>query len=104
MTQHRGHIKVDKKIQQITIDPQYGCLYLQFSGEKIAKTVQHSPAVNIDLNKGGGLVGIEFVGVKKSGGNFKQVFVELAKVYNRPELKNIPTELKHGLAFVSKAA
>lgn len=98
MTHHRGQIKVDKKIQQITIDPQYGCIYLQFSGEKIAKTAQHSPAVNIDLDKTGGLVGIEFVGVKKAGGNFKQVFVELAKVYNRPELRKIPTELKQDLA------
>ena len=100
MTQHRGQIKIEKKIQQITIDPQYGCLYMQFSSEKIAKTVEHSPAVNIDLDKEGGIVGIEFVGVKKAGGNFKQVFVELAKVYNRPELKKIPTELKHDLAIV----
>ena len=80
MTQHRGHIKTDKKIQQISIDPQYGCLYLQFSGEKVAKTVEHSPSVNIDLDKNGGLVGIEFVGVKKAGGNFKQVFVRVIKV------------------------
>ena len=97
---HRGHIKVDRKIQQITIDPQYGCLYVQFSSEKIAKTVEHSPSVNIDLDKEGGIVGIEFVGVKKAGGNFKQLFVELAKVYNRPELKKIPSELKHDLAIV----
>ena len=100
MTQHRGQIKIDKKIQQITIDPQYGCLYVQFSGEQIVKTVEHSPAVNIDLDKKGDIVGIEFVGVKKAGGNFKQVFVELAKVYNRPELKKIPAELKHDLAIV----
>ena len=95
MTQHRGRIEVkNKALQQITIDPQFGCLYLQFSNEKVAKTVEHSPSVNIDLDKNGGLVGIEFVGVKKAGGNFKQVFVELAKIYNRPELKNIPAELK----------
>ncbi len=100
MAQHRGQIKTDKKIQQITIDPQYGCLYLQFSSEKIAKTVEHSPSVNIDLDKDGGLVGIEFVGVKMAGGNFKQIFIELAKVYNRPELKNIPTELKQDLSMV----
>ncbi len=100
MAHHRGQIKVDKKIQQITIDPQYGCLYVQFSNEKIAKTVEHSPSVNIDLDKAGGIVGIEFVGVKKAGGNLKQVFVELAKVYNRPELKKVPTELKHDLAIV----
>jgi len=102
MTQHRGQIKTDKKIQQITIDPQYGCLYLQFSGEKVAKTVEHSPSVNIDLDKDGGLVGIEFVGVKQAGGNtnFKQVFIELSKIYNRPELKEIPTELKQDLSIV----
>ncbi len=100
MTQHRGQIKTDKKIQQITIDPQYGCLYVQFSGEKVAKTVEHSPSVNIDLDKSGGLIGIEFVGVKRAGGDFKQVFIELAKIYNRPELKEIPTELKQDLSIV----
>ena len=100
MAHHRGQIKVDRKIQQITIDPQYGCLYVQFSSEKIAKTVEHSPSVNIDLDKEGIIVGIEFVGVKKAGGNFKQVFVELAKVYNRPELRKVPAELKQDLAIV----
>lgn len=100
MYQHRGHIKTDKKIKQITIDPQYGCLYVQFSSEKVAKTVEHSPFVNIDLDKSGGLVGIEFVGVKRAGGNFKQVFIELAKIYNRPELKEIPSELKQDLSLV----
>ncbi len=100
MSQHRGHIKTDKKIQQITIDPQFGCLYLQFSGEKVVKTIEHSPAVNIDLDKSGGLVGIEFVGVKRAGGDFKQIFIELAKVYNRPELREIPSELKQVLSIV----
>ena len=101
MVQQRGQIQVKgQALQQITIDPQFGCLYLQFSDEKIAKTVEHSPSINIDLDKRGGLVGIEFVGVKKAGGNFKQVFVELAKIYNRPELKKIPMELKRDLAIV----
>ena len=101
MTQHRGRINIKgMTLQQITIDPQFGCLCLQFSNEKVAKTVEHSPSVNIDLDKNGGFVGIEFIGVKKTGGNFKQVFVELAKVYNRPELKKIPTELKQDLAVV----
>ena len=101
MTQHRGRINVKgMTLQQITIDPQFGCLYLQFSNEKVAKTVEHSPSVNIDLDKNGGFVGIEFVGVKKAGGNFKQVFVELAKVYNRPELKRISAELKQDLAVL----
>ena len=105
MTQHRGQINIKgMALQQITFDPQFGCLYLQFSNEKVAKTIQHSPSVNIDLDKNGGVIGIEFVGVKQAGGNFKQVFVELAKIYNRPELRNIPTELKHDLAFVSKAS
>ena len=101
MTQHRVRINIKgMAIQQITIDPQFGCLYLQFNNEKIAKTVEHSPSVNIDLDKNGGFVGIEFVGVRKAGGSFKQVFIELAKIYNRPELRNIPTELKQDLAVV----
>ena len=69
------------------MDAGFGCLYLLFSYEKICKTVEHSSSVNIDLDKDGGLVGIEFIGVKKAAGNFKRICVELAKVYNRPELK-----------------
>ena len=91
----KGHI-----LQQISIDPQYHCLYLQFSGEKITKTVEHTDFINIDLDKNGKLVGIEFVGVKKIGHGLKHIFLELAKVYNRPELKRIPAELKRDLAFV----
>jgi len=93
--QVKGHM-----LQQISIDPQYHCLYLQFSGEKIAKTVEHTDFINIDLDKNGQLVGIEFVGVKKIRHGMKHIFLELAKVYNRPELKRIPLELKRDLAVV----
>ena len=100
-TLRKGIIKIkDKALQQISIDPQFGCLYLQFSGEKIAKTVEHTDFINIDLDKKGHLVGIEFVGVKKIRHSFKHIFLELAKIYNRPELKRIPSELKHDLALV----
>ena len=100
-TLHKGIIKVkDKALQQISIDPQFGCLYLQFSGEKITKTVEHTDFINIDLDKKGHLVGIEFVGVKKIRHGLKHIFLELAKVYNRPELARIPSELKRDLAVV----
>ena len=101
MKQHRGRINIGgKKLQQITIDPQFGCFYLQFSNEKVTKTIEHAPSIHIDLDRAGELVGIEFVGVKKASGNFKKIFLELAKTYNRPELKKIPAELKEDLAIV----
>lgn len=100
-TLHKGVIKVkDKALQQISIDPQFGCLYLQFSGNRVAKTIEHTDFINIDLDKKGELVGIEFVGVKKIRRGLKHIFLELARVYNRPELKQVPSELKKDLAIV----
>ena len=93
--QLKGHV-----LQQINIDPQGGCLYLQFRNEKVAKTLEHTDFINIDLDKKGKLIGIEFVGVKKFKQNMKSLFVELAKKYNQPELRYVPTELKHDLAFI----
>ena len=101
MQAHKGHINVKgKAIKEIRFDVDYGCLYLLFSHNKVVKTKEHSPSVNIDLDASGELVGIEFIGVKKAAGDFKRVFVELAKTYNKPELEKIPTELKEELAFV----
>ncbi len=60
-----GHKKVF--ITPFSIDPQGGCLYLQFSSEKVAETQEHTDFINIDLDKKGGLVGIEFVGFKRRG-------------------------------------
>ena len=98
---HQGVIRVkDRALQQINIDPQFGCLYLQFSSEKIAKTVEHTDFINIDLDAKGKLVGIEFVGVKSIKPGLKHIFIELAQIYNRPELKRIPSELKRDLAIV----
>ena len=97
----KGMIKVKGQVlQQISIDPVGGCLYLQFSNEKVAKTVEHTDFINLDLDKHGKLIGIEFVGVKKVKHGLKQIFVELAKIYKRPELRNIPTELKRDLALI----
>lgn len=105
MIQRRGALSFKAKaIQQITVDPQFHCLYVQISSEKIVKTIEHNPfeglpAAHIDLDKEGNIVGVEIVGFKKANIN-KQLFIELAKVYNRPELRKIPTELKHDLAIV----
>jgi uncharacterized protein YuzE len=101
MTIHKGIIKVkDQVVQQISIDPVGGCLYLQFSSENVSKTIEHTDFINLDLDKNGKLVGIEFVGVKKVKRGFKQLFIELAKIYKRPELRNIPSELKKDLALI----
>ena len=97
----KGIIKIkDKMLQQISIDPLGGCLYLQFSNERIAKTLEHTDFINIDLDGKGELVGIEFVGVKKVKRGLRSIFVELAKIYKRPELRNILMELKRDLAIV----
>jgi uncharacterized protein YuzE len=101
MSHQRNIINVKgKTLQQIIIDPLYGCLYLQFSEEKVAKTIEHNVWVNLDLDVKGHLVGIEFVGVKKFKKDLKSCFIELSKIYNRPELRKIPSELKRDLAFV----
>src|SRR3989338_8605147 len=101
MTIRKGVIQVkDQVVQQISIDPVGGCLYLQFSNDKVAKTVEHTDFINLDLNSSGKLIGIEFVGVKKVKHGLKHIFIELAKIYKRPELRNIPAELKRDLALI----
>ena len=100
-TPSKGVIMVkNQKLQQISIDPQHGCLYLQFSDEPISKTLEHTDFINIDVDKKGVLVGIEFVGVKKIKHGLRHCFVELAKAFNRPEFKRIPAELKRDLALI----
>ena len=100
-TPRKGIIKIkDQVLQQISIDPLGGCLYLQFSDERVIKTLEHSDFINIDLDNKGKLVGIEFIGVKKVKRNLRHIFVELAKIYKQPELRNIPAELKRDLAIV----
>ena len=102
MKNHKGMIKVDGKIiKYISFDPTYGCLYLKFSDERIARTHEHSDYVNIDFDQKGEIRGIEFIFVKRAFVDMKNVFVELAKTYNRPQLKKIPSELKEDLAFAS---
>ena len=101
MTIQKGIIKVkDQVVQQINIDPIGECLYLQFSNEKVAKTVEHTDFINLDFGKNGKLVGIEFVGVKKVTRGLKNICIELAKIYKQPELRNIPFELKRDLAVI----
>ena len=87
-------------LQQISHYPQGGCLYLQFSTEKVSKTLEHTDFINIDLDNKGKLVGIEFIGVKKVKRIMKDVFIELAKKYHEPALRSIPQELKKDLAFI----
>ncbi len=89
-------------LKQISIDPQHHGLYLQFSGEKITKTIEHTDFISIDLDKKGRLVGIEFVGVKKIQHGMKHIFLELAKAYNLPELKRISLRLKTRISWLPK--
>ena len=54
-----------KLAKQLNIDPQGGCFYFPFNKKKIAKTLEYTDFINLDLDKKGSLVGIEFIGVKK---------------------------------------
>lgn len=102
MKNHKGMIKVDGKIiKYISFDPTYGCLYLKFSDELVARTHEHSDDVNIDFDQKGEIRGIEFIFVKRAFGDMKNIFVELAKTYNRPQLEQVPFELKEDLASAS---
>ncbi len=91
---HKGKITIrGKMLQQISFDPEFGCLYLRFSQEEVCRTHEHSDYINIDFDKKGEIIGIEFLFVKAAAGNLNKCFIELSKTYNRPELKAIPKEL-----------
>ncbi len=53
---------LDKLRHNCEIDSQFGCVYLQVGNGKIAKTLEQSDLINIDVDKMGKLVGVEFVG------------------------------------------
>ena len=99
MQQRRNAIKFEAKtIKSISIDTQYGCMYIRFSNEKVAHTIEHSEIVNIDMAKDGEVIGIEFVSLKRPA---RTIFLELAKIYNRPELKKVPSALRHQLQAIT---
>ncbi len=85
-------------IHYVEYDPRFECLYIQLSPDKVSTTIEHSDHINIDLDKKGGIVGIEFVGVKHGAKHFNAVFSDLGKIYNRPELKEVPKQLKQNLS------
>lgn len=92
----KHHVKImlsDVSIQQVTIDPVYGCIYLRFSNEPVAKTLEHGPEVNLDLDKDSNVVGIEILGARKAAHTLKEMFSGLAKDFNEPALERIPEEL-----------
>jgi len=49
------------KIREVTYDPRARAGYVYFSDKPVAKTVQHSGFINLDLDRKGGLVGIELL-------------------------------------------
>ena len=59
---------VSKKAPIITIDPFTRAIYVRFSSNKVAKTIDDSDGgaiVNIDIDAKGDVVGVELVGVGK---------------------------------------
>jgi len=102
MSVNKGQIHIkDSTLKQIIVDPMNDCLYLQFNYEKVSKTLEHSDYVFMDFDASGDIVGVELIGVKNAHGDLKNIFYELSKDYNRPDLKKVPSELKRDLRAIT---
>ena len=55
--------KLSGQYTEVEIDPNGGCMYFQLSRAKVARTLEYTDLINIDLDKKNSLVGIEFVAV-----------------------------------------
>lgn len=89
-----------KKLLAVNYDRLARCAYFTFSENEIARTIQHVPdMINIDVDREGQLVGIEFIignGSLKVGLNSKTLD-EISKVYHFPGVKDIPKVLHEEL-------
>jgi len=48
-----------------TLDPQAGALYVRVSGRPVARTVEVTGDVHVDLDGEGGVAGVEVLGVAR---------------------------------------
>jgi len=95
----KGVIRVDAELKTIEYDREVCCIYLKFSEERVAKTVEHVPdLINVDFDKDGKLVGIEFIGVKSLQKLDKNLFIQMSNIYHQPILKQVPHILQKELA------
>jgi uncharacterized protein YuzE len=57
----------------VEIDTEAAAVYVRFKKAKVKKTLRHNskwPLVTIDLDEGGNVIGVEFIGVKKFNVNY----------------------------------
>ncbi len=82
------------KIREITFDPQARAGYVYFSDKPVVKTVQHSSFINLDLDRKGGLVGIEllWIGTRRFTDQVRGALNHLAREYRLPELRRLHPE------------
>lgn len=56
---------MNEVVKTFTFDPIAKAIYIKFSDDKIAETMEYSEDVNLDLDKDGDLVGVEILRVKR---------------------------------------
>lgn len=87
-----GHLNLGpQKLIGFTADRVAKALYFTFRETPVVKTIEHVPdSINVDVDSEGKIVGVEFVGV--TGFKFLDttIFVELARIYKAPEVKDVP--------------
>ena len=84
------------KIREITYDPRARAGYVYFSDKPVAKTVQHSHFINLDLDRKNGLVGIEllWIGTRRFTDQVSGALNHLAREYHMPaQLRLHPEKL-----------
>ena len=71
------------KIRKVTYDPRARAGYIYFSDKPVAKTVQHSSFISLDLDRKGGLVGVEllWIGTCRFTGQVRGTLNQLAREY-----------------------
>lgn len=76
----------------ITYDPVVRASYVRLSNNEIVKTNEYGNNINIDFDKNGNVVGVEFLFVKKPSIRIRKQIVDIAKNFDIPALKRFHPE------------
>ena len=82
------------KILEVTYDPQAKASYIALSDERVAKTVEYTDFINLDLDTKGHLVGIELLWLRprKVTVQIHRKLNQLADEYRLPILRRLHPE------------